>query len=145
MKRSTHLHTPAWLLRGISSIPGTLRLAAGRLSFTASGSGNLWGHQLRRLERDVGRKGLAKRLSDEEYAVVFDVPLAHVQQVRFPWYYFSGGLKLTLNGVVYRFGFDRPSNTRLSSEGGNLLGEVSQARRHGKAWQTALVEASRRS
>jgi len=141
MKRS-HLRTQAWLLRGISSIPGALRLAGGRLSFTAFGAGNLWPSQLRTLERDTGRIGLAKRLGKEENTVVFDVPLADIQHVRFPWYYFSGGLKLTLNGIVYRFGFDRPSNTKLSGEGADLVGEVSRARRSGKAWKAVLIDAS---
>ena len=141
MKRSSQLSTQAWLLRGISSIPGTLKLAKGRLSFTASGSGTCWGFQLRKLEREADRAGLAKRLNDDENTVVFDVPLSDVQQVNFPWFYFSGGVKLTLNGVCYRFGFDKPANSRMPSESMDLSG-VSKARRRGKAWKAALIGPS---
>lgn len=121
-------------------MPGALMLAEDCLSFTAFDSGNLWRSQLRKLESDAGRVGLAKLLGNDEKTVVFDVPLSEVQDVNFPWYYFSGGVKLTLNGVRYRFGFDRPSNTKMSSEGGDLFGEVSKARRNGKAWKAVLIE-----
>ena len=123
-------------------MPGTLRLASGRLSFTASGSGNFWGRQLRKLEVEAGREGLAEQLDNDERAVVFDVSLADVQAVNFPWYYFSGGVKLTLRGVRYRFGFDRPANTRLPSESMDLS-EITKARRKGKAWKAVLIEPSR--
>ncbi len=139
-KQRTHLSTKAWLLRGISSIPGRLTLGGGRLSFTAFGPGNLWPSQLRKLERDAGRKGLATRLSNDERTVVFEVPRSDVQKVSFPWYYFSGGAKLTLNGVRFRFGFDKPANTRMTSEGGDLVGEIFRARRSGKAWKAVLDE-----
>ncbi len=139
MKRKSQLITRAWLLRGISSIPGTLKLSKGRLSFTASDAGTCWGFQLRKLEAQAGRAGLAERLSKDKNTVVFDVPLADVQQVHFPWFYFSGGVKLTLHGVRYRFGFDKPANTRMPSEGVDLS-EIKKARRSGKAWKAVLLE-----
>lgn len=123
-------------------MPGALMLAKGRLSFTAFGSGNLWGRQLRTLEVEAGHTGLAKRLGDDENTVVFDVPLADVQDVTFPWYYFSGGVKLTVGGVRYRFGFDRPANTRMPSEGVDL-GEITRARRSGKAWKAVFMNRGR--
>ena len=140
MNKTAQHSTPAWLLRGIHSIPGRLTLAGGRLSFTAFGAGNCGRRQLRRLESATGQEGLAKRLSRNEEAVVFEVPLSDVQEVTFPWYYFSGGLKLTVRGVRYRFGFDRPANTKLSGEGGDVVGESTRARRRGKAWKTVFSD-----
>lgn len=137
---STPLCTDAWLLRGINSMPGTLKLAGGRLSYTACGAGTFWRRQLRKLETEVGRAGLAKRLYENEKAIVFDVSLADVQEVHFPWFYFSGGVKLTLYGVRYRFGFEQPANTRVASEGGDLIGQIARARRLGKAWKAVLLE-----
>ena len=139
MKNSSRLRTEAWLLRGISSMPGALALANDRLSFTAFGAGNFGGRQLRKLEAEAGRDGLATRLGNDENTVVFDVPLAEVQDVNFPWYYFSGGVKLTLCGVRYRFGFARPANTKLPSENADLS-DITKARRSGKAWKAVLIE-----
>lgn len=130
----------AWLLRGIRSLPGTLQFARGRLSFTAFDAGNFRGRQLRSLEQDFGRTELVGMLTEGKTAVVFDVPLSAVQAVHFPWYYFSGGLRLTLNGVRYRFGFDQPSNTKGAEEGGDLIGSISTARERGKAWRTVFTE-----
>lgn len=122
-------------------MPGALTLADDRLSFTAFGSGNFWGRQLRKLEAEAGRVGLAKQLGDDQRTVVFEVPLSEVQDVTFPWYYFSGGVKLTLGGVRYRFGFDRPANTKMPSESLDL-GDISKARRSGKAWKAVLIDRS---
>ena len=141
MKRRSHLRTEAWLLTGISSIPGALRLSGGRLSFTAFGAGNCGRRKLRKLEAETGQEGLAKRLGDDEHAVVFDVPLADVQEATFPWYYFTGGVKLTLDGARYRFGFARPANTKLPSDGLGL-DDIAKARRSGKAWKAVLSERS---
>ena len=132
--------TEAWLLRGIYSLPGTLRLARGRLSFTAFNAGNFRRRQLRALERESDRKELADTLHDGRTTVVFDVPFSAVQAVRFPWYYFSGGLHLRLNGVRYRLGFDQPSNTKGAGEGGDLIGSITRARQRGKAWRTLLTD-----
>lgn len=140
MNTSPSLQTPAWLLRGIRSVPGTLRLANGRLSFAASDAGNLSSRQRRILERDTGRDGLAARLNQGLETVVFDVPLSDVHDVRVPWYYVSGGLKLTVRGVPYRFGFDPPANTRGSAEGADLWRVIAQARRRGAAWKAVLMD-----
>ena len=139
MKKRSRFRTEAWLLRGIHSMPGALVFAQGRLSFKASGSGTFSRRQLRRLEEESGRAGLAASLENDEHAVVFDVPLSDVQHVSFPWYYFSGGVKFSLQGIRYRFGFDKPANTRLPSESLDLRG-VSKARRNGKAWKALLLD-----
>lgn len=143
------LRTDAWLLRGISSIPGTLALAENRLRFTASGYGTAWPFQLRTLERVAARPGLAHRLDADETALVFDLPLGEVRDVSFPWYYFSGGVKLTARGVRYRFSFARPANTRtppnrehaleVARTVGSAASEISRARRNGEAWKAALL------
>lgn len=140
MTRTPQFGTDAWLLRGIHSLPGMLQLAQGRLSFTAFDAGTFRRSQLRSLEHEFGRDGLAETLRDGKTAVVFDRPLSDVQAVRFPWYYFSGGFHLTLNGECYRFGFDQPSNTQGAGEGGDLIGSISRARRRGKAWRAVFTE-----
>jgi hypothetical protein len=70
----------AWLLIGtFRSAAGWLDLTAGRLRFSTP---------------------------DE---VLFDVPLAEVTDVDWPWYYFSGGVKLSAAGARYRFSFVLPN------------------------------------
>jgi hypothetical protein len=44
-----------------------------------------------------------------EFGAMFDVPLDEVTDVVWPWYYFSGGVKLTANGDRYRFSFVLPN------------------------------------
>ena len=144
------ISSTAFLLRGISSIPGELTLTqAGRLSYVANGGpGSAWGWQLRKIERQAGRSGLAKRIDDgDDDAVVFDVPVASVA-VRFPWYYFSGGLVVTLAGVQYRFSLGTPANMQFPTNRGDIeavagrvqaeLSEVATMRLAGKAWKAAL-------
>jgi hypothetical protein len=147
MSNSAELCSEAWLLRGISSIPGELRLANGRLSFTASGCGSMWKWQLNKLERDARQPGLAGRMDAGECAVIFDVPAAGLQ-VEFPWYYLSGGLKIRAGGFEYRLSFGRPSNTRMPVDKSDPikaatraleeLSEVGTMRRVGEAWKKAL-------
>lgn len=138
MTPSPRLRTAAWLLRGISSLPGVLSLANNRLTFTAFGSGNFWPGQLRQLEADTGRAQLAQRLESDQRSILLDVPLDEVEAIRFPWYYFSGGVKLTVGGVRYRFGFDRPANTMPSHDVVGNINEITRGRQSGKAWRKAL-------
>ena len=70
----------AWLLIG------TFRTAAGWLDLTAG-----------RLRFSTPDK------------VVFDVPLAEVTDVVWPWYYFGGGVKLSAAGERYRLSFVLPN------------------------------------
>lgn len=132
------MRTDAWLLRGISSIPGTLALVDDRLRFTASGHGSAWPFQLRTLERHAARPGLARRLDAGKTALVFDVPLGEVRDVAFPWYYFSGGVKMTVHGARYRFSFIRPNGSLAPGGADYAESEMSRARRNGRAWQAAL-------
>ena len=138
MTPSAHYTSDAWLLRGISSLPGTLALSRGRLSFVAHGTGSFWRFQLRKLAEQTGQAGLAQHLAEAAPVTLFAVPVAAIDELRFPWYTFSGGLDVTLNGVRYRFGFDRPANTELSNDTAQAINEIGQARRTGKAWKAVL-------
>ncbi len=56
--------------------------------------------------------------------VVFDVPLAEVTDIIWPWYYFGGGVKLSAGGKQYRFSFVLPNGAeyptaRLAAEAGD--------------------------
>jgi hypothetical protein len=150
MKNPTQLCTEAWLLRGLTgSVPGKLKLAAGRLSFTAMGGGTLWQKELRKLEQTAAKPGLAERMDRGEHALVFDIPLAEIT-VRFPWYYFSGGMKITAGENRYRFSFGQPANTQLPVNSthipsvalrvGDQLLEIGTMRGRGTAWKTALAQ-----
>lgn len=93
------LRTPAWLLTGIiGSAPGVLELAGGRLTFV------------------TGQRR------------VFAVPLSEVSGVSFPWYYFGGGVKLSIGPERYRFSFVQPGEH----------GDVGEGRRAGRAWEQVL-------
>jgi hypothetical protein len=147
------ISSTAFLLRGISSIPGELKLTHdGRFSFIANcGAGTAWGWQLRRIERETRRPGLAKQIDDGEDTLVFDVPLSAVA-IKFPWYYFSGGLVAKVEGVRYRFSLGTPANMRMPTNRMDIgaaadrveteLSEVATMRRAGKAWQSAIAQLS---
>lgn len=140
----TNLCTEAWLLRGISSIPGALSLQRGLVTFTAHGAGSAWPWQLRKLERIMRAEGLATSIEAGEASVVFRWP---VSDARFwiPWYYFGGGLILEHDGQRLRFSFGRPANTHvpvkdLANVVSNIR-EVTHMRATGRAWLSALSRA----
>ncbi len=145
MNNQKHLRTEAWLLKGISSLPGILALAQGRLSFTASGSGSFWRGQLRTLEQRAGRPGLAQLLDEGRQAIVFDAIFSEIRNVHIPWYYFGGGIKFTVGGIRYRFSFARPANTAGSPDIGESVQDLSRARQRGKEWKDALTDHERSS
>jgi hypothetical protein len=124
MTGSESLRTPAWLLVGLfGNRPGVLALADGWLTFIT----------------EDGR--------------VFDAPLVEVTGVTFPWYYFGGGVKLTVAGTRYRLSFVRPNGAedipgQVLARLGNPLGlltagrkivDIGSCRQAGKAWKTALA------
>jgi hypothetical protein len=119
------------LLVGLTgSRPGVLELADGRFAFTA----------------DDGR--------------VFEAPLAEIEDVVFPWFYFGGGVKLTVAGTRHRLSFVRPNGAEdvparlvdgtADAAGGALalltahqkLRDIGQGRAAGKAWKAALLAPS---
>ncbi|TCK27702.1 hypothetical protein [Pseudonocardia endophytica] len=113
--------SPAWILSGIMNTPGFLSLYDGRLSF----------------------------VSDD--GVVFDEPLARVTDVRFPWYYFSGGFKATIGGTPRRISLTKPNGAPdpqsgwLVSGGDDLfsaassLADAGKGRTSGKQWRAVLT------
>ncbi|MCC7043332.1 MAG: hypothetical protein IT183_05690 [Acidobacteria bacterium] len=83
----------AWLLEGITrSVPGWLEWKAGRLRFVTPAE------------------------------VVFDTSRSEVTNIRYPWYYFGGGLKLHASGVAYRLSFVKPNGAEHAV--GRTLGEM---------------------
>ncbi len=128
--KADSLCTPAWLLKGITgSVPGVLELHAGRLAFTS----------------EEGR--------------VFECPLEVLRDAKFPWYYFGGGVKLTVNNERYRLSFVRPNDASdvpgrlLARAGGpaSALGlltvgrkimDIGEGRTAGKAWKAVLLPSS---
>ncbi len=84
--------------------------------------------------------------------VVFDVPLAEVTGITWPWYYFGGGVKLTAGGQQYRFSFVLPNGAEYpkarpaaAAGGPSSLTIVSQkaedagaGRKAGKEWRRRL-------
>lgn len=122
------LCTPVWLLVGISgSVPGVLELADGRLAFTT----------------EEGR--------------VFETPRSVVSDVKFPWYYFGGGVKFKVGTAGYRISFVKPNGAsdvpgRLLSHVGGEAGaaagiltigrkvsDIGKGRKAGKAWKSVLL------
>ena len=126
MTERKSLRTPAWLRVGLfGSRPGVLVLANRRLAFIA----------------EEGR--------------LFDTPLAEVTGIAFPWYYFGGGMKVTVADKKYRLSFVRPNGAedipgpllaRLGNPMGLLVGgqkivDIGMGRPAGKAWKAALLPA----
>ena len=116
------LCTAAWLLVGITdSVPGVLELANGHLAFTT----------------EEGR--------------VFDVPVPEVNELKFPWYYFGGGVKFSIGADSYRLSFVRPNDagdpparllarTEFGAPAPLLkVLDIGEGRRAGKAWKSVLA------
>lgn len=137
------LHTEAWLLRGISSIPGELSLRSEVLSFTASGSGSAWPFQLRKLGELFQQPALQTELNAGLTISLFAWPVREIS-ASMPWYYFSGGITLQRRGVRVRLGFVRPVDAgRIPGRALAGLAEVGAARECGKLWASTLTEAAR--
>jgi hypothetical protein len=116
----------AWLLIGtFRTAAGWLDLTAGRLRFSTP---------------------------DE---VVFDVALAEISDVVWPWYYFGGGVKLSAAGEPYRLSFVLPNGAeyptaRLVAETGDpaalaivwsKASDIGAGRNVGKEWRRRLEAA----
>ena len=118
----------AWLLKGFTvSIPGWLDLQQERLRFTTP---------------------------DE---VVFEVPRSDVTSIKFPWYYFGGGVKLRAAGQPYRISFVKPNGAEYAvARGLAFQGELAalllvaskgadirSGRDAGRRWRALLGEAAK--
>ena len=134
-----------WLLRGLTgSTPGALVCGRdGRLRLTLFGAGALARRHLRALERDTGQAGLADRLRQFEETVLFDVPLAEVERVVFPWFYFGGGMHVHVGGVRYRLSFLQPQNTvadRSFASAQDAVGGIKKGVSLGARWREVLAD-----
>ena len=136
MVEENEFKSKAWLLWGLTgNLPGSMSYQKGRLTYRAHGVGTLWNRQLQKLEEQVDQPGIAERLNNAQTTVILNVPVNEMR-VWFPWYYFSGGMKVHTGGTTYRFSFARP-NDRSATFGG---AKISSARQIGKTWQSLLVQ-----
>jgi len=102
------VETAAWLLKGITgNLPGVLSLADGRFAFVT----------------DDGQ-------------IVFDAPLSEVREVKVPWYYFGGGMKLSVGAERVRLSFVRPT-----AAGGGVA-DIPEGRAACKLWRSLLEPSS---
>jgi hypothetical protein len=107
------LRSPAWLLSGFTrSVAGKLTLGGGRIVFDT--------HDGRRL---------------------LNAALADVSAVKFPWYYFGGGMKLRIGTKVYRISFARPGNLPEDFGENAHLTDIGGGRKSGAAWKLALADS----
>ena len=82
--------------------------------------------------------------------LLFDEPLWSVD-VTFPWYYFSGGLKITAAGRRHRISLTRPNGAPSPARAGadlaglellsaaGSIGDLVRGRREGRTWRTLLT------
>ena len=142
-----NLRSEAWLLRGISSIPGELILAHGVLRFVARDTGSAWPWQLRQLEQELRAPGFAADIERGEGVCLFQWP-ANALQSWAPWYYFGGGIRLRHGGLVLSFSLGRPANMalRVHAGGPGAVGELRRQwlairgmRSRGRHWLAALA------
>ena len=129
-----YIRSPAWLLCGISSVPGELKLTGALISFTAHGTGTAWDWQLKKLERRSGVSELFSMLSNGGHVVVFSEPVTGIR-VRSPWYYFSGGLVLKIRQQTYSLSFGQPAGSLGSDD---EVRAISVMRHVGRQWLRLL-------
>lgn len=137
------LDSPAWLLRGISALPGRLSLVGGTLSLTLHGTGSAWDWQLRKLDRSAAATDLGARLRLGQPALLFRERLENVV-VGSPWYYFSGGLIVRTARGSWRISFGRPAGAaglEGLGEGADELATAIAMRRLGSRWLQVLRQA----
>jgi len=80
--RTRNIETEAWLLVGMTqSLSASMALKDERVSF-----------------------------ADENELVHFSTPLARIERVWSPWYYFGGGLKLRIDRKTFRITLTRPND-----------------------------------
>lgn len=137
------MHSDAWLLRGISSIPGRLLLEHGHIRFVAASSGTAWPWQLRKLARQLATTWPGDGDGRAHDAELFRWPLAAVRAWA-PWYYFSGGIRLAHAGQVLRFSFGRPVDADARGEELDVYREVDRMRATGLQWLAVLSQAGMR-
>jgi hypothetical protein len=146
---SESLRNTAWLLLGhIQSLGGVLKLENERLSFEGVGEGlagvpGFLRFSMLRLERSAKRPGLARALLSYENAVVFDVPVSEIEEMKAPLH--RSGIDLHIGGNRYRFSFVRPQNTSDDLELVNLPDAMETTRSWAEALGSRGVPTSGRS
>ncbi len=137
----------AWLLVGLSgSTSGSLRIANGRIAFTARGCGALSRRHLRRIERMCALPDVADRLRQNHHVTLFDWKIADLDNAVFPWYYFGGGAHFASDGVRFRISFLRPQNTVAGHVGmGEILRNLRSGRANGRVCRHLLMAARSQS
>ena len=138
------LHSEAWLMRGVSSIPGELRLGSPTLSFTATGIGSAWPFQLRKLAAQLHRPIPVEALELGQPVQLFAWPVRELVPSA-PWFYFGGGINLRRGHLKLRIGFGKPVGV-IGDPGGALTGlrGLGAMRELGALWASALAEASQK-
>ena len=122
--RNAPLPTVAWLMKGaIGSTQGVLELVRGRLAFTTTEQYRGAGLRSDQRITDGGR--------------VFDAPLSDVTEVKWPWYYFGGGVKLKFGDEKYRLSFVKPGNTQAREW--QMPSDVASGRQAAKLWKPVLT------
>lgn len=134
------MHSDAWLLRGVSSIPGRLLLEHGHIRFVVSSSGTAWPWQLRKLARQLATTWPGDGDGRARDAELFRWPLDGVRAWA-PRYYFSGGIRLAHAGRVLRFSFGRPVDAEARGEELDVYREVDRMRATGLQWRATLSQA----
>jgi hypothetical protein len=89
--------------------------------------------KLGRLKLDRGRLSFRE---NERPEAVFDIPLADVCNVKFPFYNLGSVVRFDAGGKRYRLAF--LSSQRRYKWSGAQLSDVRPARRWGKQWKAAL-------
>jgi hypothetical protein len=134
MSNQNQFKSQAWLLWGLTGgLPGTLVYAEENLAYTAHTFGTLFKRQLAKLEELVNRPGLADRLNNAKTSLVFSKPISAIR-ISFPWYYFSGGIKVEFDQKSFRFSFAQPNSLAMGKANPGVI----ESRRIGKSWQEAL-------
>ncbi len=121
------LRTPVWLLMGFTrSVPAALQVAGDRIMLTT------------------------------DSCPLFDVDLNQVRDLRYPWRWFGGGVKLTVRRRRYHISFVRPDDgsdavTRLVTSGlaggggpaalKHAADKLRDGRAMGRAWRALLGKA----
>lgn len=120
------LVSPVWVLRGIMNDPGYLVAAGGRLVLVA----------------------------EHADGPAFDVGLAELTDVQWPWWWFGGGFRATVRGTRHKLTFVRPNgapgpdrgllslvDSSLWDGGGHSLAglaDVVEGRAQAKLWREVL-------
>ena len=133
------LQTRVWWLMGLTgSSEGILTLQDGYLSLEVFGIGAFSKGHLKAIKKMQLAPIVAEALAADESVEVFKVPLKAVKKFHFPWYYFGGGMKIMLQGQVYKISFLPPQNTVASDRvtaAFDGLENIPKGRQVGRLWK----------